>query len=234
MNANIFRAVDMLQPYLLEPVMSSEEKKLEEEKASYPFPHPGESAFHFNLRMNAFKTEAQILAEISQNGVGDFYMLYQGTRCESDWSGLEIYESDVEEMRIALERSQVTKSVCLALLAAGALYEDLYPAYMPLDLEFDRDIWLAAISSNPKNVDILRNAFIYKGDSPALHPLGADPEIITAAIASSGEALDEVELLIGRFPEYIAAKEKASEAIRNGSCADLRARGYVLSRDLGI
>lgn len=234
MNTNIFRAVDMLQPYLLDPAMSEEDKKLAEEKASYPFPHPGESDFQFNLRMNAFKTEAQILDEIARKGAGDFYMLYQGVSCESDWSGLEIYENDIEEMRVALERGQVTKRVCLALLSTGALYEDLFPAYMPLDLEFDRDIWLTAISSNGQNVDILMKTFLIEEDGTALHPLGADTEIIIAAISSAGEGLNEIEKLIGRFPGYIRAKEEASEFIRSGLSGDLGAQAYVLSRDLGI
>lgn len=231
----MLRLKDFLGTYLQSTARSPAELAKEIHRARYPYHHPDESDYDFNLRMNAYKTPDQICAEISLRGAGDFYCEYKKTERRSHPFG-DTYVHHIDEMRLILRSAQLTENVIIQVLKAGVPMKLVHDAIAEDERSriYTKEIILAGInglSSNLVFIDIICSG---KGRWESHTSEIFDQEVMLALLSVERIQLCESLKFMPWLQEFKARLELCMQKVRDGTIGDYRAKGNVLMEDLGM
>lgn len=231
----MLRLKDFLGSYLQSTARSPAELAKEIHRARYPYHHPDESDYDFNLRMNAYKTPDQICAEISLRGAGDFYCEYKKTERRSHPFG-DTYVHHIDEMRLILRSAQLTENVIIQVLKAGVPMKLVHDAIAEGERSriYTKEIILAGInglSSNLVFIDIICSG---KGRWESHTAEIFDQEVMLALLSVERIQLCESLKFMPWLQEFKARLELCMQKVRDGTIGDYRAKGNVLMEDLGM
>lgn len=235
MDERMLRLKDFLGSYLQSTARSPAELAKEIHRARYPYHHPDESDYDFNLRMNAYKTPDQICAEISLRGTGDFYCEYKKTERRSHPFG-DTYVHHIDEMRLILRSAQLTENVIIQVLKAGVPMKLVHDAIAEGERSriYTKEIILAGInglSSNLVFIDIICSG---KGRWESHTAEIFDQEVMLALLSVERIQLCESLKFMPWLQEFKARLELCMQKVRDGTIGDYRAKGNVLMEDLGM
>lgn len=231
----MLRLKDFLGTYLQSTARSPAELAKEIHRARYPYHHPDESDYDFNLRMNAFKTPSQICAEISLRGAGDFYCEYKKTERRSHPFG-DTYVHHIDEMRLVLRSAQLTEAVIIEVLEAGVPMKLVHDAIAEDDRSriYTKAIMLAGIkglSTNLVFIDIICSG---KGRWESHTSAIFDQDVMLAMLSVERTILNESLKFMPWLPEFQERLDSCMESVRRGVLGDYRAKGNVLMEDMGM
>lgn len=231
----MLRLKDFLGSYLQSTARSPAELAKEIHRARYPFHHPDESDYDFNLRMNAYKTPDQICAEISLRGAGDFYCGYKKTERRSHPFG-DTYVHHIDEMRLILRSAQLTEAVIIEVLRAGVPMKLVHDAIAEDDRSrvYTKKIILAGINSHPCNLTFIDIICSGKGRWESHTSEIFDQDVMLALLSVERIQLTESLKFMPWLQEFKLRLDACMQKVRDGSLGDYRAKGNVLMEDLGM
>jgi hypothetical protein len=235
MDERMLRLLDTIQSFLVSPARSPAEQAQEDFLARYPRRQIHESRYDFNLRINAFKTPSQILAEIELRGARDYYCEYKKIQRQSYPSG-DTYVTTVQEMRLLLRTKQLTEPVIVALLANDVPLRVIYDAMNEFDQPsiYSKAIALAAVNGCVENLSTLMMLYLgkFRWD---VHGHCFDQEVMIAALGRvPRNEFNEIFRLGIRSKTFDPLLDECKKEIRAGRAGNQMAKGHVLEDEMGI
>ena len=235
MDERMLRLKDFLGSYLQSTARSPAELAKEIHRARYPYHHPDESDYDFNLRMNAYKTPGQICTEISQQGAGDFYCHYKNTERRSHPFG-DTYVHHIDEMRLLLRSSQLTEDVIVTTLMAGVPMKVVYDAIAEDDRPriYTKKITIAGINGSPSNLAFIDCICSGTGRWESHTSEIFDTDVMLALLSVDRIMFNESIKFMPFIAEFQERLEKCKAEIRAGNLGDYRSKGNTLMDDIGL